>query len=75
MKYIIGITIGCFLCWFAWGDLVQKGILAKDQSAEIKHLREQLMKANDQVDEWNKNFMATDYAKRNGIKNLKYIYE
>ena len=75
MKLLIGITIGFILSWMSWGSLVQKGIMAHDQSAEIKRLKEQIMKANEQVEEWNKNFMATDYAKRNGIKNLKYIYE
>jgi hypothetical protein len=39
---------------------------------ENKHLKEQLQKANDQVIEWNNNYMAKDYAKRNGLKNLKH---
>ena len=36
-----------------------------------KHLMEQIQKANDQVLEWNSNYLAKDYAKRNGIKYLK----
>lgn len=35
-----------------------------------KHLLGQLQKANDQVDEWNRNFKCTDFAKRNGLSNL-----
>ena len=35
-----------------------------------KHLLGQLQKANDQVIEWNKNYLCTDYAKRNGLSNL-----
>ena len=38
-----------------------------------KHLMEQIQKANDQVLEWNSNYLAKDYAKRNGIKYLKVI--
>lgn len=35
-----------------------------------KHLTGQLQKANDQVLEWNRNFICTDFAKRNGLSNL-----
>ena len=42
---------------------------------ELKHCRGQVQIANDQVEEWNKNFKATDYANRNGIKHLKKIIE
>lgn len=38
-----------------------------------KHLTGQLQKANDQVLEWNSNYLARDYAKRNGIKYLKIV--
>ena len=71
MKIAIGITIGCILMWLANGDLIQKGILYNQMYQENKHIKEQLIKANSQVEEWNKNFMATDYAKRNGIKYLR----
>ena len=30
----------------------------------------QLQKANDQVIEWNKNYLCKDFAKRNGLSNL-----
>lgn len=30
----------------------------------------QLQKANDQVLEWNKNYLCKDFAKRNGLTNL-----
>lgn len=35
-----------------------------------KHLIGQLQKANDQVLEWNKNYLCKDFAKRNGLSNL-----
>lgn len=35
-----------------------------------KHLLGQLQKANDQVIEWNKNYLCKDFAKRNGLSNL-----
>lgn len=35
-----------------------------------KHLLGQLQKANDQVLEWNKNYLCKDFAKRNGLSNL-----
>ena len=71
MKLITGITIGCILMWIANGDLIQTGILYQQMYQENKHIKEQLIKANSQVEEWNNNFMATDYAKRNGIKALR----
>ena len=35
-----------------------------------KHLLGQLQKANDQVLEWNKNYLCKDFAKRNRLSNL-----
>jgi predicted nucleic acid-binding Zn-ribbon protein len=40
---------------------------------QIKHLESQIQKANDQVEEWNKNYLAKDYAKRNNITPLSEI--
>lgn len=38
-----------------------------------KHLIGQIQKANDQVLEWNKNYLCKDYAKRNNITPLSGV--
>jgi hypothetical protein len=40
---------------------------------QIKHLESQIQKANDQVLEWNKNYLCTDFAKRNNITPLSVV--
>ena len=35
-----------------------------------RYMQGQLQKANDQVLEWNKNYLCKDFAKRNGLSNL-----
>lgn len=42
-------------------------------SRDNNHLKGQIIKANEQVIEWNKNYLCKDYAKRNGLTNLKQI--
>lgn len=60
-------------CKFSEVDRLQHELnIAKRQ---IKHLTGQIQKANDQVLEWNKNYLAKDYAKRNNLNNLKQITE
>lgn len=47
------------------------------ENAELKrdnkHLISQLQKANEQVLEWNKSYLAKDYAKRNNITPLSVV--
>jgi hypothetical protein len=45
----------------------------EDLEKENKHLMGQIQKANDQVLEWNSNYLAKDYAKKNGLNDLKLI--
>jgi len=45
----------------------------EDLEKENKHLMGQIQKANDQVLEWNSNYLAKDYAKKNGLNDLKVI--
>lgn len=40
-----------------------------------RYMQGQLQKANDQVLEWNKNYLCKDYAKRNNLTKLKQITE
>ena len=69
---IMYIILSILLLWQTYRIQVLKSD-KEDLIKENKHLMGQLQKANDQVLEWNSNYLAKDYAKKNGLNDLKFI--
>ena len=69
---IMYIILSILLLWQTYRIQVLKSD-KEDLIKENKHLMGQLQKANDQVLEWNSNYLAKDYAKKNGLNDLKLI--
>jgi hypothetical protein len=69
---IMYIILCILLLWQTYRIQVLKSD-KEDLEKENKHLMGQIQKANDQVLEWNSNYLAKDYAKKNGLNDLKLI--
>jgi hypothetical protein len=66
------IILSVLLLWQTYRIQVLKSD-KEDLVKENKHLMGQIQKANDQVLEWNSNYLAKDYGKKNGLNDLKLI--
>ena len=69
---IMYIILSILLLWQTYRIQVLKSD-KEDLVKENKHLMGQIQKANDQVLEWNSNYLAKDYAKRNNITPLSVV--
>lgn len=69
---IMYIILSILLLWQTYRIQVLKSD-KEDLVKENKHLMGQIQKANDQVLEWNSNYLAKDYAKKNSLNDLKII--
>lgn len=44
-----------------------------DLKRDKKHLLSQIQKANDQILEWNRSYLAQDFVKKNNLTKLEYL--